>query len=81
MNTLKLKRDYRATYSAEGGNIRIQISNPYKSIGMGTDGWQLIIEVDDKEVYNDWFTTKRHASIAGAEWVMNVMQHTYNLSK
>lgn len=72
-NTLNLTRKYKGYYVVESGDIKITISNPLISSGMGDYIWQLVIEEDgdDGFLVNEFFNTKKEAVKFGTKWVIN----------
>ena len=76
MTTLKLKKYSKANYGINFGDLSIKVVNPYKSNGMGSDAWNIVIEFyngrDEDYIYvSEYFETKKQASIFGAKWVEN----------
>ena len=74
MTTLNLKKKSKSHYEVSEGNLTITVVNPYKSNGMGSDAWNLVIEFyngnEDEYIYiSEYFDTKKQASIFGAKWV------------
>ena len=66
---LRLKRVMPGYYENITKDVRITLSNPYRMLKDGSNAWQLIIEVNDVEVVNEWFDTKKAASSFGAELI------------
>ena len=74
MTTLNLKKKFKSHYEVSQGDLNITVVNPYKSNGMGSDAWNLVIEFyngnEDEYIYiSEYFDTKKQASISGAKWV------------
>jgi len=74
MTTLNLKRKYKSHYGLSHGGLTINVVNPFKSNGMGSDSWNIIIEFyngneQDYIYISEYFETKKQASIFGAKWV------------
>jgi len=74
MKTLNLKRKFKSHYEISQGGLTITVVNPFKSIGMGSNSWNIIIEFyngneEDYIYVNEYFDTKKQASIFGAKWV------------
>ena len=74
MTTLKLKRKFKSHYSLSQGGLNIDLVNPFKSNGMGSDSWNIVIEFyngneEDYIYINEYFETKKEASIFGAKWI------------
>lgn len=75
METLKLKRKSIAHYEVKSEALTITVVNPFKSNGMGSDSWNVVIEFyngnDEDYVYvSEYFDTKKQASQFGAKWVV-----------
>ena len=66
---LHLNRLSKGDYQREVGGVRITLVNPYIALGEGSKAWQLVIEVNDLEVVNEYFDTKKQASTFGAELI------------
>ena len=76
MTTLRLKRKYKAHYGLTHGALTIDVVNPFKANGMGSDAWNIVIEFyngneSDYIYVSEYFDTKKDASIFGAMWVEN----------
>lgn len=74
MTTLNLKRKFKSHYEVSEGGLTITVVNPFKSNGMGSDAWNIVIEFyngneDDYIYISEYFDTKKQASIFGAKWV------------
>lgn len=74
MTTLNLKKKSKSHYEVKAGDLVITVVNPFKSNGMGSDAWNIVIEFyngneDDYIYINEYFCTKKQASIFGAKWV------------
>ena len=76
MLTLNLKRKYKSHYGVSMGDLTIDVVNPFRSNGIGSNSWNVVIEFyngnEDEYIYiNEYFDTKKQASIFGAKWVEN----------
>jgi len=69
MTTLKLKRKSKGSYFAKANSIYIVIENPFVCVGMGSKSWELVIEIDEKQVLNEYFPTKKSANLFAVNWV------------
>ena len=69
MTTLNLKKKNKGCYFAKALNIEITIENPFISCGMGSNSWQLVIEIDEEIILNEYFPTKKAASTYASNWV------------
>ena len=76
MTTLNLKRKYKSHYWLSHKGLTIDVVNPFKSNGIGSNSWNIVIEFyngdENKYIYiSEYFDTKKQASIFGAKWVEN----------
>lgn len=69
MTTLKLKKIRKGSYLVNADNIYIIIENPFICVGMGSNDWQLVLEIDEKQVLNEYFPTKAKAVLFATDWV------------
>ena len=72
MTTLNLKKIASGVYQVKSGSITISVNQPCQDNPELSKEWQLVItneNSEDYEVFNQWFSTKKQASIAGAYWV------------
>ncbi len=75
MTTLALKRKSKANYEVKSDDLTITVENPFKSTGMGSNAWNITIELDngnddDYIFVSEYFDTKKQASQWGADWVV-----------
>ena len=66
---LHLNRLSKGDYERIVGAIRITLTNPFIALGEGSKAWQLVMEVNDVEIVNEYFDTKKQASNFGAELI------------
>jgi hypothetical protein len=69
MTTLNLNKKSKGSYFVSANNIYITIENPLICVGMGSNAWQLVIEISENQVLNEYFPTKKEANLFAANWV------------
>ena len=71
--TLSLSKKSKGIYEVENNTILIQVSNPFSALGVGTNGWQIVIEdkVNNDCLASEWFDTKKDAIKFGTSFVLN----------
>ena len=69
MPTLNLNKKSKGSYFVKAYNVYIVIENPFICVGMGSNAWQLVLEIDEEQVLNEYFPTKKAANLFAANWV------------